>query len=90
MDNDATGCYDRIVTSLGMIACRRLGMHEHAIKCQADTLKLMKYSVRHAYGTSSHHYTSTDTAPLFGTGQGSGASPAIWLGLVVILLNALA
>ena len=26
---------------------------------------------------------------LFGTGQGSSASPAIWLGLVVILLNAL-
>jgi len=26
--------------------------------------------------------------PLFGMGQGSGSSPAIWLGLVVILLNA--
>lgn len=27
--------------------------------------------------------------PLFGTGQGSGASPAVWLSLVVILLNTL-
>ncbi len=30
-----------------------------------------------------------DGLTLFGTGQGSGASPAIWLGLVVILLNSL-
>ena len=89
MDNDATGCYDRIVTSLGMIACRRLGMPENAIRCQAETLRHMTYAVKHVYGVSSLQYESTDTEPLFGTGQGSGASPAIWLGLVVILLNAL-
>jgi hypothetical protein len=89
MDNDATGCYDRIITSLGMIACRRLGMPEQAIKCQADTLRLMRYAVKHAYGTSAQEYMGSEDEPLFGTGQGSGASPAVWLGLVVILLNAL-
>ncbi|KAI2502674.1 hypothetical protein MHU86_11799 [Fragilaria crotonensis] len=89
MDNDATGCYDRIITSLGMIACRRLGMPKMAVKCQAETLRTMQYSVKHAYGTASQAYTGSETEPLFGTGQGSGASPAIWLGLVVILLNAL-
>lgn len=90
MDNDTTGCYGRIVTSLGMIASRRLGMPEHAIKCQANTLRSMKYSVKHIYGTSSEEYTGTDTEPLFGTGQeGSGASPAIWPGLVVIIFNSL-
>ena len=89
MDNDATGCYDRIVTSVGMMASRRLGMTPHATRCQAETLRKMKYSVKHAFGTSDLHYTSTDDAPLFGTGQGSGASPAIWLGVVVILLNSL-
>jgi hypothetical protein len=89
MDNDATGCYDRIVTSVGMMASRRLGMTAHATRCQAATLRKMKYSVKHAFGTSSLHYTSSDDAPLFGTGQGSGASPAIWLGVVVILLNSL-
>ncbi len=89
MDNDATGCYDRIVTSIGMLACRRLGMPSHAIKCQAETLRKMKYSVKHSYGVSDTYYESTDKEPLFGTGQGSGASPAICLGVVVILLNAL-
>ena len=44
MDNDATGCYDRIITSLGMIACRRLGVPKEAIQCQAETLRTMQYS----------------------------------------------
>lgn len=89
MDNDATGCYDQIITSLGMIACRRLGMPMKALQCQAETLRTMRYSVKHNYGTSLQEYSGTDIEPLFGTGQGSGASPAIWLGLVVILLNAM-
>jgi hypothetical protein len=49
----------------------------------------MKYSVKHAFGTSTSHYTSSDDAPVFGAGQGSGASQAIWLGVTVILLNSL-
>ena len=89
MDNDATGCYDRIITSLGMIACRRLGMPSHAIRCQSETLFHMTYAVKHVYGISTAQYASTIQEPLFGTGQGSGASPAVWLSLVVILLNAL-
>ena len=89
MDNDATGCYDRILISLGMMACRRLGMPENAVRCQASTLKSMRYAVKHAYGTTMAEYFGSLTDPLFGTGQGSGASPAIWLALVVILLNAL-
>ena len=89
MDNDATGCYDRIITSLGMIACRRLGMPDNAIRCQAETLLKMKYAVKHVYGVSQEQYSSTALEPLFGTGQGSGASPAIWLSLVVVLLNSL-
>ena len=72
-----------------MLACQRLGMNLRATWCQADKLKQMKYSVKHMYGVSASHCESTDTEPLFGTGQGSGASPAIWLGVVVILLNEL-
>ena len=80
MDNDATGCYDRIITFLGMIACRRLGMPVNAIRCQAATLQHMKYGVKHVYGASQQQYTGSESEPLFGTCQGSGA---------VVLLNAL-
>jgi hypothetical protein len=88
MDNDATGCYDRIIVSLGMLACRRLGMPTSVIRCQTDALLFMRYAVKHVYGISSTEYHSTLLEPLFGTGQGSGASPAIWLSLVTVLLNA--
>ena len=49
----------------------------------------MKYTVKTVYGISEDSYQGTPFAPLFGTGQGSGASPAVWLSLVVILLNTL-
>lgn len=64
-------------------------MPTNAIKCQADALAQMKYAVKTAHGISPAQYSSTISEPLFGTGQGSGASPAIWLGLVVVLLNSL-
>jgi hypothetical protein len=38
MDNDETGCYDRIIVSLGMIACQRLGMPSSAVQTQAEAL----------------------------------------------------
>jgi hypothetical protein len=88
MANDATGCYDRIIVSLGMIACRSLGMSQSAIRTQAELLRLMRYAMKHAYGISEDEYQGTIFEPLFGTGQGSGSSPDIWLGLVVILLKA--
>jgi hypothetical protein len=68
MDNDATGCYDRIIPSMGMLACRRLGMPTKAIKCQANAPTQMKYSVKTAHGISSAQYSSTTLAPRFGTG----------------------
>jgi hypothetical protein len=87
MDNDATGCYDRIIVLLGMMSCRRLGMLQSAIKCQTDDLLSMQYAVKHVYGISETEYSSAISEPLFGTGQGSGASHAIWLSLVTVLLN---
>ena len=48
----------------------------------------MIYAIKHVYGISEDEYQGTTFEPLFGTGQGSGLSPAIWLSLVVILLNA--
>ena len=88
-ENDASACYDRILVHLGMLAARRCGMPTNAIQIHADTLEGMQYRVKTAFGISNHHYTSEHGKPLFGTGQGSGASPAVWLTLVVILMNTL-
>lgn len=88
-DNDASACYDRIIVALGMLAARRCGMPDHAIQTHADCLELMKYTVKTAHGISEDKYHGTPFSPLFGTGQGSGASPAVWLTLVVTLMNTL-
>ena len=86
-DNDASACYDRIIVALGMLAARRCGVPENAIQLHADALHFMKYTVKTMYGISDSNYQGTPFAPLFGTGQGSGASPAVWLTLVVLLLQ---
>jgi hypothetical protein len=59
MDNDASECYDRIIVSLGMIACRRLGMPLSAIRTQSESLWLMRYAIKHAYGVSEDEYQCT-------------------------------
>jgi hypothetical protein len=86
-DNDASACYDRIIIALAMLAARKCGMPNHAIRVHADALQFMKYVVKTIHGASEANYHGTIFAPLFGTGQGSGASPAAWLSLVVILLQ---
>ena len=88
-DNDASACYDRIIVALGMLAARRLGMPDNAVRCHSQALQMMKYTIKTIYGISENNYHGTPFEPLFGTGQGSGASPAVWLTLVVILLDTL-
>ena len=88
-DNDASACYDRIIIALAMLAARKCGMPIHAIRTHADALFFMRYAVKTIYGISEETYQGTVFEPLFGTGQGSGASPSAWLTLVVILLQTL-
>jgi hypothetical protein len=58
-----------------------------SVRIHAETLEKMKYTVKTNYGVSADTYSGTPDAPLFGTGQGSGASPAAWLSLVVTIMN---
>ncbi|KAI2497437.1 hypothetical protein MHU86_17041 [Fragilaria crotonensis] len=88
-DNDASACFDRIIVALGMLAARRCGMPNEAVRTHAKSLELMQYMVKTVYGVSNTSYKGTTLEPLFGTGQNSGASPAVWLSLVVVLLNTL-
>ncbi|KAI2491161.1 hypothetical protein MHU86_23388 [Fragilaria crotonensis] len=88
-DNDASACYDRIIVALGMLAAGRCGMPTNAVSTHASALQYMKYKVKTIHGISEETYHGTQDSPLFGTGQGSGASPAVWLTLVVMLMNTL-
>ena len=76
-DNDASSCYDRIIVALAMLAAHRCGMPEQAVQVRADALQFMKYTVKTIHGISDHNYQGTAFERLFGTGQGSGASPSV-------------
>jgi exonuclease III len=88
-DNDAKSCYDRIIASLALIASRALGMPEVACRIHGQTIDKMKHFIKTAQGTSESYYSNENEGPLFGSGQGSGGSPPLWLITWVALSNAL-
>ncbi len=88
-DNNATGCFDCIIVSLAMIAALWLGMPCPAAQMHSSVLLHMKYFIKMAHGILDAFYHVLQDYLLYCTGQGSGASPSVWLSLVVVLLTAL-
>jgi hypothetical protein len=59
-----------------------------AVDTHATVLATMKYHLKTQFGISAAYIQSSIDNFLFGTGQGRGASPAIWLLLSTVLLAA--
>jgi Reverse transcriptase (RNA-dependent DNA polymerase) len=89
MDNDAKRCYDRIICNLAMIISQYYGVTQNMASLHATTLRKMKYRLRTALGESTQIYQHSAETPIHGTGQGSCASPAIWLLISSILMDCL-
>ena len=75
---DATACYDRIIPNLGMLASQKYGVSPMVTKVNASTLQKAEYKVRTELGLASTGYHHEQDYPIYGTGQGSANSPAIW------------
>ena len=89
MDNDAKACYDRIICNLAMLISQYFGMPENACNMQANTIKDMEFKLKTALGVSTQHYKHSPTTPVHGSGQGSCASPTLWLLISSILMRCL-
>jgi hypothetical protein len=86
--NDAKSCYDRILKPLARIACIAMGLPMLAAAMHSKrTHHGMQHWIKTKHGTL-QPYAGTDDDALEGTGQGSRASPAIWLLYSVSLLRA--
>ena len=83
---DASQCFDNLIPTLVVLACRRLGLGRQPGNMFLDSLEGMQHQVRTADGKS-YIYTSTDQTELFGTGQGSGSSPTSWNAIDEVILN---
>jgi Reverse transcriptase (RNA-dependent DNA polymerase) len=79
IDNDAKSCYDRIILAVAMPICGYFGLPINYLRMQANTLKMTKFRLSTAMGESKETYQHSDDTPIYGTGQGSCASPSIWL-----------
>ena len=78
VDNDAKSCYDRIIKCLAMVACVAVGLPLMAAVMHNRTHHGMEHRIKTSHGLL-RPYQGSDDDELEGTGQGSGASPAIWL-----------
>jgi hypothetical protein len=79
VENDATGCYDRLINNLILMILRKLGLPSTVTSFLGqlwdDTIHLIKT----IYGTSTVTYTTTADMPLYGPGQGSMCGPIFWI-----------
>ena len=78
-DNDATSCYDRIIVSLASLINRKYGIHRKVVAIHASTLHQARFHLRTLSGISEQFYNHSIEFPVYGSGQGSGNSPGIWL-----------
>jgi len=87
---DVAGCYDNIGHFPGSIACQRLGASPECLATMFQTLRLMKFFLRTAYGDSATFYGGgLDLLPFQGVCQGNGAGPAVWLALSICIIHML-
>ncbi|KAI2501756.1 hypothetical protein MHU86_12676 [Fragilaria crotonensis] len=75
---DATACYDRIIPNLGMTVSQKYGVPASVTASNATTLENAEFHVRTELGISPSEYHHDPAFPVYGTGQGSANSPAIW------------
>ena len=79
-NNNAKGCYDRIIPSIGMLACRRFGLPQEPAIALLKILHNIKYQKCTAllFDITEDHFSNM-VDWILGTLQGSGASPCIAL-----------
>ena len=76
--NDAIGCFDRMIPSYFILNSRKFDVPDQVCTLHARTLNNTKYYIKTALGTSTKSYQSTEESKIYGQGQGSGSSGTSW------------
>jgi hypothetical protein len=77
-DFDTTTCFDRIIPNLASLLSQQHGMHRQVCLVHANTLTEVKYLLKTQLSISEETYQHCKIYPIYGTGQGSTNSPALW------------
>jgi len=78
IENDAKGCFDRIIPSLAVLNCRRYGAPQEGCKTLANIWNHLEHRIITAHGTSISSYSALPGDFHAGAGQGSCLAPLIW------------
>jgi hypothetical protein len=76
-DNDAKGCYDRIISGISLASVRRLGYLKNSVRMLGKLWEQLEHHISTGYGISEATYSSTVDKLLYGIGQGSCSSPIL-------------
>ena len=87
-ENDAIGCYDRVMQQKVSLYLQRMGIALPAIACACRTFDEARHYIRTAHGLSKSYYKSTKDVPLLGAGQGTTVGPFFWLLIFIIMMEA--
>jgi hypothetical protein len=88
-DNDAKGCYDRIVSGIALLSIQRLGYSKNSVKMLGKLCEQLEHSISTGFGVSDISYSITVERLLYGIGQGRCSSPVLWALLNQVILTAL-
>jgi hypothetical protein len=88
-DNDAKGCYDRIINGVSLETLRRLGYSRNSVRMLGLLWAQIQHRICTGFGVSKDTYGSSVDKLLYGIGQGSFASPILWALLNQIIIAAL-
>lgn len=79
MNDDARACYDRIVTPLSSLECRKWGAPFRLAQFTNNFIESQTYALQTGHGISEGTYTYNEQDPTQGSGQGIGWTGPRWL-----------
>jgi hypothetical protein len=78
IENDAMGCFDRLVNTLVFLELRHLCVPLTVVQSMRMSWESASHHIKNAYGCLDTTYSISKEVPLFGPRQGSTTGPDLW------------
>ena len=76
--SDLASCYDRIILPVSSLIARSYGIHRNAVYIQSTNIQNSTYRLKLGYDITDSFYKHQEDWGIYGSGQGSASSPAVW------------
>ena len=84
---DATNCYDRVAHPFASMGAHYFGLELSYLIVPFKAIQSMKMFLRTSFGLSKNSYLGVDGRPFQGVVQGSGVDPALWMIILMYLIQ---